>query len=495
MKSNFIRIICGAILSMMFISTAHAQDIGTSGGDFSGLPVDLLPPGARSLGLAGAFTAVADDATAAVANPAGLSNLSTTEVSLHLRNFDSDVPFLDPDAFDSGYYDFTGNMNKTYSDSGTDVSFVSVVKPFDNWVISAYYLNQLNFESDQRLTDVVYDEDFIDTYTNFNSVGASIEGFGASVAYRVGSSFSIGLTVQSSKLDLDSADTWVLDNYNDYEQGYDDPAAAAAQIIDRYTVGNVIGRDSGSDNSDSDVTFNVGLLWNVSQKWSLGLVYRQGAKYDLESTKFSSYELACAAGATIPSTEDCAFFAEQNAQFGYTNIDNSPVEIQVPDTITLGIAWRPTNTLLVSLDLNRIGYSDSTPVRNITQGFGFSINDDPVDSNGNFARSDFNDPAISDRSAPFSEEIKDTTTVHLGVEKVFRRPGEFMSSVTIRGGAFTVKDHDGAVDIDTDDTVLTAGFGMVLGGDARGHKQVQVDLGASFGDDSRNIILSGIYRF
>ena len=67
MKSKFIRIISGALLSIVFFTPVHAQDVGTSGGDFSGLPVDLLPPGARSLGLAGAFTAVADDATAAVA--------------------------------------------------------------------------------------------------------------------------------------------------------------------------------------------------------------------------------------------------------------------------------------------------------------------------------------------------------------------------------------------------------------------------------------------
>ena len=70
-----------------------------------------------------------------------------------------------------------------------------------------------------------------------------------------------------------------------------------------------------------------------------------------------------------------------------------------------------------------------------------------------------------------------------------------MSSWTIRGGAFTIDDHDGAVDIDSDDTVLTAGLGMVLGGDARGHKQFQIDLGASFADDTTNVILSGIYRF
>jgi len=39
------------------------------------LQFDFLNPGARSLGLGSAFTAVADDATAAFTNPAGLRRL------------------------------------------------------------------------------------------------------------------------------------------------------------------------------------------------------------------------------------------------------------------------------------------------------------------------------------------------------------------------------------------------------------------------------------
>lgn len=45
----------------------------------------LANPGARSLGLGGAFTALADDATAALANPAGLDQLAEPEVSVEGR--------------------------------------------------------------------------------------------------------------------------------------------------------------------------------------------------------------------------------------------------------------------------------------------------------------------------------------------------------------------------------------------------------------------------
>lgn len=46
----------------------------------------------------------------------------------------------------------------------------------------------------------------------------------------------------------------------------------------------------------------------------------------------------------------------------------------MPDTFTFGIGWRPTDTWLVSFDFNRIGYSDTTPVRKFPQGFGDNIN-------------------------------------------------------------------------------------------------------------------------
>ena len=51
-------------------------------------------PGARSMGLGGAFAALADDATAAFANPAGLVQLIEPEVSLEGRSWSYDVPFV-----------------------------------------------------------------------------------------------------------------------------------------------------------------------------------------------------------------------------------------------------------------------------------------------------------------------------------------------------------------------------------------------------------------
>jgi hypothetical protein len=52
-------------------------------------------PGARSLGFGGAFVALADDATAAFANPAGLVQLSRPEVSVEGGLWNFSTPFTE----------------------------------------------------------------------------------------------------------------------------------------------------------------------------------------------------------------------------------------------------------------------------------------------------------------------------------------------------------------------------------------------------------------
>src|ERR1700745_1832652 len=53
----------------------------------SGLQFNFGNPGARSLGMGGAFIGLADDASAAEANPAGLPSLRKPEFSIEARNY------------------------------------------------------------------------------------------------------------------------------------------------------------------------------------------------------------------------------------------------------------------------------------------------------------------------------------------------------------------------------------------------------------------------
>ena len=56
---------------------------------FRNFKFNLINPGARSLALGGAFISLADDATAAQANPAGLGFLRTSEYFIEMRLVDN----------------------------------------------------------------------------------------------------------------------------------------------------------------------------------------------------------------------------------------------------------------------------------------------------------------------------------------------------------------------------------------------------------------------
>ncbi len=83
----------------------------------------LINPGARSIGLGGAFAAIADDATAAFANPAGLVQILRPEVSAEFRGTVST----------SG---IGGPLESEAAVSG--LGFFSFVYPAQRWALALY---------------------------------------------------------------------------------------------------------------------------------------------------------------------------------------------------------------------------------------------------------------------------------------------------------------------------------------------------------------------
>lgn len=494
-------------------------------GDFSGLPLDQLPPGARALGLGGAFTAVADDATAALANPAGLTNLSASEISLSGRNTDADVIFLDPDAYSSAVNYEAGELNKTYSDSSTDVSFASFVLPFEEVTISGFYSSQVNFDAAQSQADDIFDEvirsdDFayLDGYSNFNAIKSKLYNYGLSAAFRISDQWSAGLTIKNSKLKLRSEDNFQMNYWNDFEWelanafssngvGTISEAEAYLGVVnDNYTYQTIV------DDSETSMSFDLGLLYKA-EKWSVGAVYHRGPDFELATVGTAAGGFGCVGDAGNELVQNCqeldAFLQsewEGNGNTGswqqlYPNaVVNTETEISIPDVFSLGFAWRPTDTFLISLDINRINYSVLNGPRQFTQGFDLDLND--VERRSNFYYDDqnqaqdipFYDTDIASSTLPFIDEIKDKTTVHVGLEKFFVYQSGPLRTLALRGGAFSVQDHDGNALTDNDDTVWTVGVGTTWG-TYGGDKAFQLDLAASFADEVTNIILSGIFRF
>ena len=98
-------------------------------------------PGARSMGFGGAFAALADDATAAFANPAGLVQLAAPEVSIEGRSWSYSSPYVSGGRIwgqSTGIgQDSTAGLRTGTSDKDlTGLSYLSFVYPTGRWSIA-----------------------------------------------------------------------------------------------------------------------------------------------------------------------------------------------------------------------------------------------------------------------------------------------------------------------------------------------------------------------
>ena len=109
-------------------------------------------PGARSRGLGGAFISVADDATAAFTNPAGLMILSKPEISLEGQFSDFTTEFTDRGhafgpATGTGVDTIDGLVRAEADSDTAGASFLSFVYPRKRWAVAAYLHKLADFEA------------------------------------------------------------------------------------------------------------------------------------------------------------------------------------------------------------------------------------------------------------------------------------------------------------------------------------------------------------
>src|SRR5437773_6893613 len=123
--------------AIAFPAAAQNTDIES----LSGLTFNFGNPGARSLGMGGAFLGLADDASAAEANPAGLTILRRPEVSLEVRNYQEKQLFTTSGTFP----DLTRTAFAHYSQR-VEPTFASFVYPIKNWTLGLYYHEPLRNE-------------------------------------------------------------------------------------------------------------------------------------------------------------------------------------------------------------------------------------------------------------------------------------------------------------------------------------------------------------
>src|SRR5262245_17813060 len=270
-------VVCIAVI--LVAGVARAQDAELQ---LQQLPLrfDFLNPGARSMSLGSAFVGLADDATAAFTNPAGLDRLSRPEISFEFRGRRSDNEFLRGGRL-SGTPTMRGLDTSPIPDYGTSLDstggagFLSLVYPRKRWAVAAFrhelVRGSQHFDSQGSFfTDAVTSGNVrLLPIQAYQDVG--ITNYGASVGFKVNNAVSIGGGVSAATLKLEqtvysyrvpSTDFYAASDYSASQR-----VIAATQKSDNYT----------------GVGFTVGTLLRVTPKVQIGAVYRGAPTFNFDA--------------------------------------------------------------------------------------------------------------------------------------------------------------------------------------------------------------------
>jgi hypothetical protein len=179
------------------------------------LQFDFINPGAKSLALGGAFSGLADDATATFANPAGLTELGASEVSFEVRRSRLSTPFLESGRlsgaiFNQGIDTVRGAIfaNSVGTDAGIGFAAGVYVHPSRRWVVAGYRHELVR--TDQSFLSLGVFQQAPGEVTSrrdppqLGDRALQITGYGAAAAYKPRPNVSVGATLTMYVFDFDS---------------------------------------------------------------------------------------------------------------------------------------------------------------------------------------------------------------------------------------------------------------------------------------------------
>ncbi|HBL28396.1 MAG TPA: hypothetical protein DD490_16305 [Acidobacteria bacterium] len=307
---------CLALLGLA--AGASAQPVTLSRFDFS-----FSNPGARSLGFGGAFAALADDATAAYANPAGLVQLAEPEVSLEMRMWRRSPPHIAGGRVDGtptgqGIDTHVGPLFQRNHSQDFGPSFASVVLPKGRWSFAFYGHRLAQFEDATTSQGVFSGRSRSPALRE--TVDLSITSAGGAAGWRMTDRFSLGLGLVISDVSLRMQSSSYLPDGQDRFG----PATFLPSLLvstSRLTA------------EGTDVTLHAGVLARFGDQLTGSLFYRQGPEVDGGTT--------VSRGPSFPGPP-----SRNRAAF------------EVPDVAGAGLAWRLLGgSLTLATEVDYVGYA------------------------------------------------------------------------------------------------------------------------------------------
>ncbi len=306
---------------LAFIAVASSAFAITDEEIFRSFAFNFLNPGARSSAMGGAFIALADDATAAEANPAGLTILTKPEVSFEYRHTEVNENELNSAQIAGGEQGTLFVFTTNRIDTQDQPSYVSVVYPSGNWTFG--------FSRQEVIKQDAVVNETIDTLLNSGSgsivaeinangtVQQDIVNWNFAAGVKLSESFSLGGTVRYSPLD------WNTDVTNLF-------------TIRDLGIVDVDGFHTSINDNDKAWGFNIGGLWK-SPHASFGLVYKRNPKFE------------------VTELEDGLLI--EGGPRSFANV------LKVPDNFGGGVAVKPNDNITLTADIVYIKFDD------LTEGF------------------------------------------------------------------------------------------------------------------------------
>lgn len=294
------------------------------------IPFGFPNPGARSLGMGGAFLALADDATAAYANPAGLTGLGIEQqLSMEVRHNAYSDEYASGGSASADATDLNGVGYKRANSTVNNLSYLSWVLPRDNWAIALYRQELVNYNNSYVTDPIAIGTGGAFVFPYAPRTDLEIINYGASFGYKVNDTLSLGAGL-----------SW-------YDFGID---TSVARYDTRFgTVGSsdALANRQSQRGDDHDIGYTLGAIFRGSDNFSIGVSYRSAPEFDYRATNIAGN----AAFADL--------FGTDGVFTGQTLADKR-ARFKVPDTFGIGFNWRATDQLSVSFDLNHINYSNLT---------------------------------------------------------------------------------------------------------------------------------------
>jgi len=283
---------------------------------FRNFQFSFVNPGARATAMGNAFIALADDATAAEANPAGLTILNKPEISIEFRNIE----------YDSGTLNANNSLNSDNPfarilviSSSNELhttrrpSFFSFVYPKRQTVFAFSRQESVHLNGS---IDEVFDHGANLLQSADGRVNQAVINWNFSVAHKFGEHISIGISLRLSHLSWQTS----VDNFQIYT---DIPFCSDPCKVSIFET---------SINANANAfAWNAGVIYRINKNLRVGGVYKRNAR-------FSVNEVESGESSGRPGLFETGF--------------------KVPDIVGVGIAILPSESIVITADIVRIEYSD-----------------------------------------------------------------------------------------------------------------------------------------